>query len=181
MKIISHRGLLTGPDSKIENTWDAIFYAAAKDYSVEFDVWYDKEKEGFFLGHDGPHGEQMTLKEVLEFDQHTNVEFFVHCKSLETLSWMQFVRPFSPLLHKGIHVFYHDIDDCVAIENYTWVHPKAVKNSAGIDTVNITRMIYVLPNFGANHDDLLELRSFRGCAGICTDYPVRLENMEAKL
>lgn len=174
MKIISHRGLLNGPNPKLENKWDSILNAAYQGFSVEFDVWYDPAREGFFLGHDGPLGEQLTKKEFLEFDNHTDVDFFVHCKSIETLSWIQHIQPFSTLLHKKIYVFYHDVDDCVAIGPYTWIHPKAAKNLFGTDTNNITHMIYVLSNFGATNIDSVFPKNLKRCAGICTDYPLEL-------
>ena len=40
MKIISHRGNLTGPDPKQENKPSQILKVLEKGYEVEVDVWY---------------------------------------------------------------------------------------------------------------------------------------------
>ena len=52
MRIISHRGNLTGPDSERENTIEAIEKVLSLGYDVEIDVWY--LANSFWLGHDKP-------------------------------------------------------------------------------------------------------------------------------
>ena len=48
MKIISHRGNLSGPDPKQENKPSQIINAIQKGYEVEIDVWFKDKK--FYLG-----------------------------------------------------------------------------------------------------------------------------------
>ena len=52
MILISHRGNIDGPNSKLENNPTYIDRALDKGFNVEIDLWvYEKE---FFLGHDEP-------------------------------------------------------------------------------------------------------------------------------
>ena len=53
MRLISHRGNLTGKYPLLENTPVYIREAVDAGYEVEIDVWGDT-KGGLYLGHDGP-------------------------------------------------------------------------------------------------------------------------------
>ena len=50
-KIIAHRGLLHGPDEKIENAPSQIQKALNMGFDVEIDVWVTDD---LYLGHDEP-------------------------------------------------------------------------------------------------------------------------------
>ena len=53
MKMIAHRGLLSGPDKDLENRPEQIDTALSKGFEAEVDVWVvDGQK--FMLGHDQP-------------------------------------------------------------------------------------------------------------------------------
>ena len=52
MKIISHRGNLTGPNPIRENSIDYIEEAIAEGFDVEVDLWVDDNE--CYLGHDDP-------------------------------------------------------------------------------------------------------------------------------
>ena len=53
MKLIAHRGNITGPKPELENSPDYIFEAIKKGFDVEVDVWYGTDGK-FMLGHDNP-------------------------------------------------------------------------------------------------------------------------------
>jgi len=52
MKLISHRGNISGVYTDLENTEGYIQKAIDLGYEVEIDVWYKDFK--LYLGHDGP-------------------------------------------------------------------------------------------------------------------------------
>ena len=52
MKLISHRGNITGPDAAQENNPDRILSVLRMGFDVEVDVWLIDDQ--FFLGHDCP-------------------------------------------------------------------------------------------------------------------------------
>ena len=52
MILISHRGNISGKNSKLENNPDYIIEAKKKGFDVEVDVWFKNNK--FYLGHDYP-------------------------------------------------------------------------------------------------------------------------------
>ena len=51
MKLIAHRGNITGRNPDEENSPDYISQAIQKGYDVEVDVWL---MDGIYLGHDKP-------------------------------------------------------------------------------------------------------------------------------
>ena len=79
MKIISHRGNLTGPDPKQENKPSQILKVLEKGYEVEVDVWYENKK--FYLGHDKPQYD-FTYELIEKFYS----KLWLHAKSFETLN-----------------------------------------------------------------------------------------------
>ena len=52
MKLISHRGNISGPNPERENHPEYIFEVLQAGYDVEIDVWFVDNK--FMLGHDEP-------------------------------------------------------------------------------------------------------------------------------
>ena len=64
MKIISHRGNISGPNPDKENHPDYISCALFKVFDVEIDVWFINNE--FWLGHDAPkykvHKDYLTLQ-----------------------------------------------------------------------------------------------------------------------
>jgi len=59
MKIIAHRGNLTGPNPLRENSIDYIEEAISEGFDVEIDLWVEDNQ--CHLGHDGP---QLTSKGI---------------------------------------------------------------------------------------------------------------------
>lgn len=53
MKLIAHRGLISGPDKEKENNPAQIDSVLSQGYDAEVDVWFLPQL-GFLLGHDSP-------------------------------------------------------------------------------------------------------------------------------
>jgi len=144
MLIISHRGLLDGPDINLENRPDTIEKSIKEGFDVEIDLQIINGLP--FLGHDGP-----TYPISIEFLRQDKL--WIHAKTMEAANFASKYIPFSSW-------FYHDKDDCVIIgKKIIWTYPK--KNLPLYDN-----SIAVLPEL--NYTDE-EIRAFT-CFGICTDY-----------
>jgi len=125
-RVIAHRGLIDGPDKKLENTVEQIELALQKGYDVEFDVRSDR-LNNFYLGHDSP-------EHCVSYDWISNLEYrfpgtevWVHCKTVETLikvSQLNRGTIEKNQMKYDFHFFYHDKDD-VALTNTTasWIYP----------------------------------------------------------
>ena len=79
MKLISHRGNLTGPNPERENSPDYIYEALQAGYDVEIDVWFKDSK--FYLGHDEP--QYLFPYDLL--NGYYN-KLWIHCKDMGSLS-----------------------------------------------------------------------------------------------
>jgi len=93
MKLISHRGNISGPRPDAENDPAYIKQALALGYDVEIDVWNINGK--WFLGHDDP-SYPIDTKFLM------NPKLLCHAKNLAALDAM--------LVHTNIHCFYHADD-----------------------------------------------------------------------
>lgn len=107
MKIISHRGNLSGPNLVDQNKPSYILKAIAEGFDVEVDVWY--VDGNFYLGHDAP-------------DHYVNLDFlrqnglWCHAKNYSALF---------ELLRIGINCFWHQEDDLTLTSSgYIWTHSK---------------------------------------------------------
>ena len=144
MKIISHRGNLSGPKTAIygENNVQSILHCINLGFDVEIDVW--RIDAGFYLGHDNPQSE-LSLDFLMTF----NENLWIHCKNLLAISEL---RVFAEL-----NYFWHEEDVMtLTSKNDIWVYPgnQPVQNS-----------VAVLPEI---HDD-----DITNCTAICTDYPFK--------
>ena len=80
MKLISHRGNITGRIPNLENDPDYIKNAIHLGYDVEIDIWY---KNGLWLGHDEP--QYKTYKKFLLLNTD---KLWIHCKNFEALTYL---------------------------------------------------------------------------------------------
>lgn len=105
MRLIAHRGNVTGPLPDRENTLAYIREALRLGYDVEVDV---RLVDGAYrLGHDSP-------EEIVPWDLLRDERFWVHCKDLVTLS----------ALKNTCRCFFHDRDDAVLTSKLdVWVFP----------------------------------------------------------
>lgn len=148
MKIISHRGNLTGPNSVKENSIDYIEEAIAEGFDVEIDLRVVNDQ--YYLGHDIP--QYFITAQWLE--KYKDV-LWIHCKNRESLEKM------STSVVK-FNYFWHETD------NYTIT-------SKGIGWVLVGQLPYsksiiVLPE----SIDLYSNQSehIKNVYGICTDNPI---------
>ena len=106
MIMISHRGNVWEKKPKLENSPMYLNNTMNEGYDCEIDVWYDG---GWWLGHDGP--EHKT-----DLDYLTNGRFWIHCKNMQALVYMQNTR---------LNYFWHDNDDyTLTSHGYIWAYPR---------------------------------------------------------
>lgn len=145
--LISHRGNLNGRSIKDENTVSYVQKAIDNGFDVEIDIWLTNSN--LHLGHDGP--EQHIRLEWLD---ERKDKLWIHCKSLETLSYFNECKiPFN--------FFFHDQDQAtLTSKSFIWAFPgkQPLRNS-----------IAVLPEI---HDDDVSI-----CLGICSDF---IQNYKSK-
>ena len=142
-RVISHRGNIEGPDRNIENMPTQIDIAIKKGYDVEIDVWFLKEQNLFYLGHDKPEYEIS-----LDFLCNRKDFLWCHAKNIDSLFAMK---------GYNLNFFWHQSDDAVMTTmGYIWTYPgkKLTPNS-----------ICVMPEINYNFNSLPD------CLGYCTDYP----------
>ena len=142
MKLISHRGNISGPNPQKENHPNYILNALNKGYEVEIDVWYvDK----FMLGHDKPQYE-------FPFDllEKFYTKLWVHCKNIEAIVKLKN----NPELNSRLNYFWHENDTVtLTSKGYIWAYP-------GKQPIN--NSIAVMPEI--SNDNITQ------CKGICSDY-----------
>jgi len=151
MKIISHRGNLTGPNPIRENSINYIEEAIAEGFDVEIDLRH--KDHNFYLGHDEPQY-CVPISWLVNYKD----KLWIHCKDLESLDKIS-----SSSI--DFHYFWHEID------RYTLT-------SKGIGWVLVgqfpfKKSIIVLPEandycckYEAKYDRILNTM------GICTDKPL---------
>jgi hypothetical protein len=99
MKVISHRGNLSGKQTDRENSEHYIREAADRGFDVEVDVWIADGK--WFLGHDLPQYE--TSIQFLK-----SLPLWCHAKNIEALK---------ALLQNDIRCFWHNTDTFTLTSN----------------------------------------------------------------
>lgn len=141
MILISHRGNISGKNTKRENHPSYIDEAIKVGYDVEIDVWFTNDK--LWLGHTQPNYlvDISWLESRLPF-------LWIHCKNLESLSYFNRYE-FDKLIK--FNYFSHNIDDGVLTSHgYIW------------STNLCNRGILVLP-------EQFNKKPFEGTIGICSD------------
>lgn len=107
MRLISHRGNITGPNPELENRPTYIDLAIDLGYDVEIDV--RTKNDSLFLGHDFP-----QYQTSLEWLNKRKEHLWVHCKDFRSLSFLSKTR---------LNIFYHKIEDYTIISNgVIWAH-----------------------------------------------------------
>lgn len=141
MKLISHRGNLSGPNPEQENQPKYIAEALKQGYDVEIDVWFKDDK--FMLGHDKP---QYEFPFEL-IDQH-HPKLWIHCKNIDALSKLNELDPNG----SKVNYFWHENDlGVLTSKSYIW------------STNLINNSILVMP-------ELFDKQPIETTIGICSDY-----------
>ncbi len=140
MRIISHRGNLTGSDPSKENKPSQIEKCIILGFDVEVDVWRNQGK--LYLGHD-----EATTRIDLAFLKEYRKRLWIHCKNIEAFLFL--------VSKKKLNVFYHTDEDIVLTsQKYFWFYP-------GIAPENYQKKsIAVMPGPNANVSNF---------GGVCVD------------
>lgn len=142
MRLIAHRGNLTGPDFENENSPKHIEKALAEGFNVEVDIWYVDGK--WFTGHN-------KARYEVSLEWLSNKNFWLHCKNVEAFEQMTYISP-------QLHYFWHNID-CYTLTSagVPWVYPgKPLFKTA----------VCVMPEEGEGIHFVKDLSLY----GICSDY-----------
>jgi len=148
MKLISHRGNIAGPISKLENSPAYLFNAIESGYDVEVDVWISQGM--IYLGHDAP----TYLVDEQLITELSRAAWF-HCKNYEAFNYF---------LDSPYRFFSHDKDPyavVLGLNRYIWCYPgQPVPPKRGIE---------VLPEWNMGLTELSSLLN-KPIFGVCSDY-----------
>jgi len=147
MRIISHRGNLTGP-SYTENTLNSIRAALDAGFDVEVDIW--RKDDSLWLGHDFPQ------YYFLDQDLLNDKRIWFHAKNLSALHYMS-------LYHPKSNFFWHQNDDyTLTSSGKIWTYPgKSICGESIIVALDHHRI-----------DSAMQYPIY----GICTDDPTYVRN-----
>ena len=110
MKLIAHRGNLSGPDPDNENRPSYIQKALGMGIDVEIDVWWSEEENVPYLGHDEP---QYRIPVCFLYEP----GMWVHCKNILALERCKDLCLPNPY-------FWHQEDDVTLTSNgLLWTYP----------------------------------------------------------
>jgi len=152
MKIIAHRGNLSGPNPETENTLEQIDKCIDLGYDVEVDIRYDVATDKLMLGHDEPNN--LVSWWCLA---NRSSRLWLHCKDIMTL------HHFSSST-SGYNFFWHQNDDyTLTSKQIIWSYPNKTYTA---------NTVIVMPELNDLNNDLLKVTN---CYGICTDYPTEYQ------
>lgn len=139
MILISHRGNITGPNEKRENSISYIEEALELGFDVEIDIWADKQ---LWLGHDNPETPCPTKFLIQNFKH-----LWIHCKNLEAMDLLSQFRT--------LNYFWHESDDfTLTSKNFIWTYPGKRVSNKSVLVVDDARRYAGPPCFGLCSDYL---------------------------
>lgn len=149
MKLIAHRGNITGPNPEKENNPDYIDEAIGLGYDVEIDIRYVEWEQRLYLGHDES---QYKVSMLWLFQRKDNL--WIHCKDLSSLRLLSDCEI-------EYNYFWHQEDDfTLTSKKHIWTYPGKPYTS---------RSVIVMPE-SCNDLSLLSKMKDYECFGICSDY-----------
>jgi hypothetical protein len=147
VKLIAHRGNISGPNSDEENNPSYIDTALKMSYDVEIDLRYEDQK--FYLGHDQA---QYKVSEIWLIERKNNL--WIHCKDLNSLSALSETEI-------DFNYFWHQNDDfTLTSKNYIWTYPGKQFS---------LNSIIVVPESNTPLENLIDILDY-DCFGVCSDY-----------
>ena len=147
MKLIAHRGLINGPNKRIENQPVTIKSSLEKGYDCEIDLWVLDDR--FYLGHDEP--QYNITREFLN-----QPGLWIHAKNLTALHW---------LLDTDLNYFWHELDKyTLTSRGYIWAYP-------GNRVTD--RSVQVMPEMA----DLTLSNLDWDCFAICSDWILKIQDL----
>ena len=154
MKIISHRGNLTGPNPTRENSIDYIEEAIAEGFDVEIDLWV--EDNNCYLGHDDP--QYFVTMEWLR--KYKDISW-IHCKNRHAIEKLYNSQA-------NFNYFYHESDRyTITSKGIVWVL---------VGELPLTNSVIVLPE--KSNLCLTQTNYIKNSFGICTDVPLNYRNIK---
>ena len=163
MKIIAHRGNLTGPNPLKENSPDYIEEAISEGFDVEIDLRIvDNE---FHLGHDDPKNHYTFgcpyYKTSIDWLTQHKDKLWIHCKNLQALEIMS-------QSSENFNYFWHTTDlYTITSHGIGWVYPGNYPYSKSVIVLPESISLYYPP-----HGYEYIFNSY----GICTDKPIFYRN-----
>lgn len=149
MKLIAHRGNVTGPNPLKENSLDYIDVALNLGYDVEIDIRYFEEEQKFYLGHDDGQYEVSMIWLV-----ERKYKLWIHCKDLNSLKLFSD----SPI---DFNYFWHQTDDfTLTSKEYIWTYP---------GKPHTYKSVIVMPECSVDMSAVKKM-GVCDCYGICSDY-----------
>ena len=146
MKIISHRGNLSGPNPETENTLNQISLVIQTGFDVEIDLWVINSIP--YLGHDNP--EHLT---TIDFLNKNLDHLWIHCKNIDALTWIR-------NKNTKFNYFWHEKDKTTLTSlGIPWCYPETYIPN-GITVV-----------WDSNWEKIIKENP--EILGICTDYPIK--------
>ena len=143
MIIIAHRGNRFGSNTSLENNPNYIKETIDAGFHVEIDVWYNKQANTVYLGHDDP-----KYKVSIDFLKHNKM--WCHAKNKDALEYM---------IENEVHCFWHESDKyTITSKGYFWCYPNNyIKNGVTVDLNHSVSSI--------NTDDIMGI-----CTDIADDW-----------
>ncbi len=147
MRLISHRGNLTGPNPIRENSIDYIEDAIFESFDVEIDLRV--EDDICYLGHDEP---QYIV--TMEWLRKYKDVLWIHCKNREALEKLS-------TSSITFNYFWHETDSyTITSKGIGWVYPGKIPYS---------NSVMVSPEWDMDVSRFCELQK-QNIYGICSDY-----------
>tara|TARA_R100000030_G_scaffold98925_1_gene89410 strand:+ start:774 stop:1229 length:456 start_codon:yes stop_codon:yes gene_type:complete len=146
MYFIAHRGNISGPSPRLENSPEHIDNALSNGYDVEIDL-RGSFANGFYLGHD--HKQYEISIDWLFQRAH---KLWIHAKDIESVS--------SLIGQSDIfNIFWHQEDDyTITSKGFIWTYPGKVLSPSSI---------CVMPE---EVQEIYDIEQLKNCAGICSDF-----------
>lgn len=152
MKLISHRGNISGPKPSQENNPEYIDDAIDAGFDVEIDLRYHISTQSLWLGHD-----KLQYKIDLLWLVKRNKQLWIHCKNIDTLDYMSNST-------NEFNYFWHEND------TYTLTSKKIIWSN--VNTPSTLNSVVLMPEW--SDSDFSKLK-FKNCYGICSDYISKLK------
>jgi hypothetical protein len=141
MKLISHRGNISGAKPLIEN--DPLYIRQALEMGFDVEVDVRSINGNYILGHDS--ADYFIKESFLE-----NKKLWCHAKNLEAIERM--------VKNKKIHCFWHQNDDyTLTSKGYIWTYPGKKTGP---------KSIVAVPEY---KNKIKDIKKFN-CFGICSDF-----------
>lgn len=114
MIYIAHRGNIRGRIPERENHPDYLLEAMGEGYDVECDVWFVRNGNSLYLGHDYP-------QYKIEIDFFACPKVWAHCKDVDSLKILT--------RELNANCFFHDKDAfTLTSKGYIWCYPRQFTN-----------------------------------------------------